>query len=66
MKKLEIFVIFTKRNWLKKNFFLKHGVAKSVMFRNHPGIIHVTEANWNVKQQVAVRLRQNGALANSN
>ena len=36
------------------------------MFRNHPGIIHVTEASWNVKQQIAVRLRQNGALANSN
>lgn len=51
---------------LVKFFFFKYGVAKSVMFRNHPGIIYVTEASWNVKQQVAVRLRQNGVLANSN
>lgn len=52
---------------LVKFFFLEeHGVAKSVMFRNHPGIIYVTEASWNVKQQVAVRLRQDGTLANSN
>lgn len=72
-KKLETFVMSTIGDWLNKLRFKKkkiHGVAKSIMFRNHPDVIDTTKPSWNVVRWGVVRLGQSGAhllyLKNSN